>query len=90
MPSSSNGFTEHDWAVRNAPPPLSRRELLSRIGSGFGTLGLASVLADSGMLGGSSGRDLSVVQAAEASPLTPRTPHFAPRAKRVIQLFMPG
>ena len=90
MPSSSNGFTEHDWAVRNAPPPLSRRELLSRIGSGFGTLGLASVLADSEMLGGSSGRDLSVVQAAEASPLTPRTPHFAPRAKRVIQLFMPG
>lgn len=25
-----------------------------------------------------------------ASPLVPRAPHFAPRAKRVIQLFMPG
>jgi hypothetical protein len=48
--------------------------MLSRIGAGFGTLGLASVLADQNLL---------------ADPVS-AVPHFAPKAKRVIQLFMPG
>lgn len=63
---------------RNPLPPLNRREMLSRIGAGFGTLGLASVFSSEG----------SASQA--PSPLAPKQPHFVPRAKHVIQLFMPG
>ena len=63
---------------RNPLPPLNRREMLSRIGAGFGTLGLAGLLAP----------EAAAAQA--ASPLAPKAPHFAPKAKHVIQLFMPG
>ncbi len=59
--------------------PLSRRELLARSGAGLGTLGLAGLLADDGLL------------AAEgANPLAPKPVHFPPRAKHVIHLFMNG
>ncbi|HAY78438.1 MAG TPA: DUF1501 domain-containing protein, partial [Planctomycetaceae bacterium] len=70
---------------RNPLPCVTRRDALRRIGAGFGTLGLASVFADSGKMNGG-------VQAAElaSSPLAVKPPHFAPKAKRVIQLFMPG
>ena len=62
---------------------LSRREMLHRVGAGFGTLGLASVLSSS---------ELSAAPTTDtaSTPLAPKMPHFAPRAKRVIQLFMPG
>ena len=53
----------------------SRREMLTRCGAGFGTLGLAGMMAEA---------------ASPASPLAPKMTHFAPKAKRVIQLFMPG
>ncbi|MEE2686022.1 MAG: DUF1501 domain-containing protein [Planctomycetota bacterium] len=59
--------------------PCSRRTLLHRMGAGFGSLALAGMLADD-----------SVAASNAASPLAPRAPHFAPKAKRVIQLFMPG
>jgi hypothetical protein len=59
---------------------LSRREMLRRTGMGFGTLALGGILADAGMLGA----------AESANPLAPRAPHFAPKAKRVIHLFMNG
>ena len=69
------------------PPPLDRRDMLHRLGAGFGVLGLAGVLAEDGGLGTRvSGAPL----AAKGSHLAPKAPHFAPRAKRVIQLFMPG
>lgn len=64
--------------------PFSRRQWLSRIGTGFGTLGLASVLADDGLLGAGP------AEAAAVSPLAARPSHFAARAKRVIFLFMNG
>jgi hypothetical protein len=61
--------------------PLTRRELLCRSGLGFGMLGLAGVLADTGLL-----------QAAEMdpNPLAPKRPHFPGKAKRVVHLFMNG
>ena len=65
----------------------SRREMLHRMGAGFGTLGLAGVLAGAGELAPQSA--IAASQGGE-SPLSPRPPHFAPKAKRVIQLFMPG
>ncbi|HJZ92260.1 MAG TPA: DUF1501 domain-containing protein [Gemmataceae bacterium] len=56
--------------------PVTRREMLCRLGGGFGTLGLASVLA--------------CETPAAAGPLTPHNGHFPPRAKRIIYLFMNG
>ena len=67
--------------------PLSRRELLSRVGTGIGSLGLAAVMDKAGWL------DSGTVHASEArlvNSLVPKAPHFAPRAKRVIHLLMNG
>ena len=60
--------------------PLTRRQWLQRSGVGFGALALAGLLA-----GESIGTPLG-----DGSPLTERPPHFAPRAKRIIFLFMHG
>ncbi|HVW38372.1 MAG TPA: DUF1501 domain-containing protein, partial [Pirellulales bacterium] len=65
----------------------SRRAFLSRVGAGFGTLGLATVLSDAGLLGESSAH---AATSGATSPLAPKSPHFEPRAKRVIFLFMNG
>ncbi|MEO1994907.1 MAG: DUF1501 domain-containing protein [Planctomycetaceae bacterium] len=64
------------------PWTVDRREMLERCGAGFGLLGLASVLGDE-----TRAAENRVVP---KSPLTPRQTHFAPRAKRVIFLFMNG
>src|SRR5258708_31670625 len=58
-------------------PTFTRRQMLRTIGGGFGALGLAGVLAQEAL-------------ADSANPLAPRSPHFAPKAKRVIFLFMNG
>ena len=47
---------------------------------GFGSLGLCSLLRDSGLLAGTT----------EAGPLASKQPHFPVRAKRIIFLFMHG
>jgi hypothetical protein len=57
--------------------PLNRRRLVQRLGAGFGALALNGLLAESAL-------------ADSKNPLGPRAPHFAPRAKRVIFLFMHG
>jgi hypothetical protein len=62
-------------------PGLTRREVLCRIGGGFGALGLASVFADAGLLASAP---------AAVNPLAPKAPHFRPRARRLIFLFMNG
>src|SRR5437762_498624 len=54
---------------------LSRRELLQRSGLGMGLLGLASTLD---------------AAPASVTPLAPKTPHFRPKAKQVVHLFMNG
>ena len=72
---------------RNPLRPIDRRNALRQLGAGFGTLGLASMLAQSNTGFGVARADL--VSNSE-SPLAPRAPHFAPKAKHVIQLFMPG
>src|SRR3954452_18742946 len=59
---------------------FSRRELLQRMGTGLGALSLAGILKEQGLF--------STEPA--VNPLAPRTPHFAPRAKRLIHLFMNG
>jgi hypothetical protein len=56
------------------PMPLSRRAALQSAACGFGYLALAGLTSS----------------AAIGNPLAPRLPHFPPRAKRVIFLFMQG
>ncbi len=58
--------------------PLSRRDLLKTAGCGFGYLALAGLSAE------------QAAAASVANPLAPRPPHFTPKAKRVIFLFMQG
>jgi hypothetical protein len=61
---------------------LSRREALARAGFGMGGLALAGVLHDLGLTNASA--------ASTDSTLQPRVSQFAPKAKRVIHLFMNG
>lgn len=68
---------------RLLPPGLSRRDLLTRLGGGFGAIALSTVMADAGLLAAES-------SPADKNPLAPKTPHYAPRAKRLIFLFMNG
>lgn len=58
---------------------LSRRALLRQSAVGFGSLALTSLLADQSSAG-----------PATVDPLAAKPPHFAPRAKRIIFLFMKG
>ena len=60
--------------------------MLHRMGAGFGSLGLAGVL----QAADSTDRTQLPSVASASSPLAPKLPHFAPKAKRIIQLFMPG
>src|SRR5258705_9936025 len=56
---------------------MSRRELLRTCSTGFGSVALAAMLGDEQLR-------------ATAGPLTVKQPHFAPKAKRIIFLFMHG
>ncbi len=56
---------------------LCRREMLIRSGMGLGALALADLNAEG-------------VAGATLNPTAARPPHFAPKAKRVIHLFMNG
>src|SRR5438128_10758638 len=67
--------------------PTSRREFLRRAGGGFGLLALASLLDRDGLLAAEPSAN---EQSLATSPLAPRPPHFAQRARSVIFLFMSG
>jgi hypothetical protein len=71
------------------PEPMTRRQLICRLGNGFGALGLASVLANAGLIRAGSVSDGPSRQAV-GGLLAPKAPHYAPKAKRVIFLFMNG
>jgi hypothetical protein len=60
---------------------ITRRHFFGECGVGLGKIALGGLLT--GALA-SSGRATTI------DPLAPRQPHFAPRAKRVIHLFMAG
>ena len=61
---------------------FNRRDLLRTAAAGFGNLALAGLVADEARA------DAAVAK--KANPLALKPPHFAPRAKRVIFLFMHG
>lgn len=59
-------------------PFMSRRSMLTRSASGFGYLALSALLAE------------EQLRSAVANPVAAKRTHFAPRAKRVVFLFMKG
>jgi len=69
----------------------NRRALLSRIGTGMGTLGLAGILQADGLLANDTSKPLvGDVKPSNGNALAIQPPHFAPKAKRIIHLFMNG
>lgn len=71
---------------------ITRRQFFAECGVGVGKIALASLLCGSGKaLAADSRRSAPLGGALDKdNPLAPKTPHFAPRAKRIIYLFMPG
>lgn len=67
------------WTDLSSPRILTRRQMLQSMCAGFGLLGLASVVGSRSALASSG----TSVQAS-------RLPHFAPRAKRLVFLFLNG
>ena len=65
------------------PQGISRRAMLQQSALGFGNLALASLLANQ-----STAAEKATVR--RLDPLAATAPHFTPRAKRVIFLFMKG
>jgi uncharacterized protein (DUF1501 family) len=62
---------------------ITRRWFFRQCGVGLGSMALASLLGTNKMFAGAAGRGA-------VNPLAPKQPHFIPRAKRVIYLFMGG
>jgi Protein of unknown function (DUF1501) len=62
------------------PMPSSRRQFLKRAGGGMGALALEWLIHEEQARGGSH----------PPGPLSPRSPHFSPKARSVIYLFMHG
>jgi uncharacterized protein (DUF1501 family) len=65
------------------PLLVTRRHFFQECGVGVGKIALASLLTD-------ALRGKAIAAPPAINPLAPRKPHFAPKAKRVIHLFMAG
>src|ERR1043166_341214 len=61
----------------------TRRWFFRQCGVGLGSIALGSLLGAENVFGATK-------KISAANPLAPRQPHFAPKAKRVIYLFMGG
>jgi hypothetical protein len=62
----------------------ARRNFLTTCANGIGGLALASLLRDDGLLAAEADT------AASSNPLAPKAPHFAPKAKSCIFIFLEG
>src|SRR6476661_607277 len=67
----------------------NRRDFLFQSGGGMSGLALAFLLNQDGLLGATPGGACDV-KVSGYNPYAPKKPHFAPRAKNVISLFMSG
>ena len=59
----------------------TRREMLTRMGTGLGILGLAGLLNEEGLLADTANDD---------NPLALRQPHFSAQAKHIIHIYLNG
>ncbi len=66
-----------------------RRRFLFEAGGGLSGVALACLLSERGLLAAGDAPACANT-AADGSPFLPKQPHFAPRAKAVISLFMSG
>ena len=71
-------MTDLNHSILNAAAQ-SRRDFLTTSASGLGGVALSSMLLEDGLLGGEY-----------ANPMAPRQPHFEPKAKSCIFIFMAG
>jgi hypothetical protein len=86
-PSSATAPHSPLRAPRSLTPcGRTRREFLWQAGGGFAGTALTWLLAQDGFFGGTA----QAADATSLNPLAPRPPHFAPKAKRCICLFMYG
>jgi hypothetical protein len=66
----------------------SRRDFLFQSGGGISGLALAYLLNQDGLLAFAG--DACSVPAGDGNPFLVKSPHFKPRAKAIISLFMSG
>jgi len=72
-----------DHAERNEQvPQVGRRWFIEQCGVGLGSIALGHLLASTGLAAAETTQQLN--------PLAPKQPHYAPKAKNVIFLFMAG
>src|SRR5260221_9182391 len=77
---------------------LSRRDLLKKAGGGLGIFALADLIASNAAFADNPQSAIRNPQSTNpqsanpqlADPLAPRPPHYAPKAKSIIWLFMEG
>jgi len=69
-------MSDHDDFLKT----ITRRHFFAQSGVGIGAMALSS-LFDANLLGSTAGA---------SGPLAPRPPHFAPKARNIIYLFMAG
>jgi hypothetical protein len=72
--------------------PMSRREMLAQCANGFGAVALLSLLVEEASAQPASlpHEEGQAALATSTDPFAPKAPHFKPRAKNVIFLFMDG
>jgi len=91
MTTDRPDFDPHLDPVRlHAARLATRRHFLARVGSGVGLAALAAMVGESSAMSIVRGLRGEAGAGTTTDPLTPRPPHFAPRAKRVIYLHMAG
>jgi hypothetical protein len=70
--------------LEHLPPRLlTRRQMLRQMGTGLGLLGLTGVLGDARLL-------VPAANASAVNPLAAKPPHFPPRAKHIIHIYLNG
>ncbi len=73
---------DHIYRIAD-PRQVNRRWFLEQCGVGLGLIALEQLLQD-------EGRAASPVKLTPVNPLASKVPHFAPKARRVLFLFMAG
>jgi hypothetical protein len=68
-----------------SPPDSSRRRFLGQLGAGFGALAFEALLREA-----RAAAPAGLAAIDPLNPMAPRRPHFKPRARSVIFLFMVG
>jgi hypothetical protein len=68
----------------------TRRHFFEECGIGVGKMALAALLGDAIAPGAGRARALGASPDLSSGQMAPKPPHFAPKAKRVIHLFMAG